>query len=71
MKYIFDFDIINNKQVLTIDILAGLPSDAKVHRIFNVSDLLNNMRFTIKERQNAKDNLEKFLQYLYYENRNT
>lgn len=62
MKYIFDFDIINNKQVLTIDILAGLPSDAKVHRIFNVSDLigsnklipnilknlLNNMRFTIK-----------------------
>ena len=29
------------------------------------------MRFTIKERQNAKDNLEKFLQYLYYENRNT
>lgn len=85
MKYIFDFDIINNKQVLTIDILAGLPSDAKVHRIFNVSDLigsnksipnilkdlLNNMRFTIKERQNAKDNLEKFLHYLYYENRNT
>ena len=29
MKYIFDFDIINNKQVLTIDILAGLSSDAK------------------------------------------
>lgn len=29
MKYIFDFDIRDNKQVLTIDILAGLPSDAK------------------------------------------
>lgn len=85
MKYIFDFDIINNKQVLTIDILAGLPSDAKVHRIFNVSDLigsnklipnilknlLNNMRFTVKERQNAEYNLEKFLHYLCYENRNT
>lgn len=71
MKYIFDFDIINNKQVLTIDILAGLPSDAKVHSIFNVSDLLNNMRFTIKERQNSEYNLEKFLHYLCYENRNT
>ena len=71
MKYIFNFDIRDNKQVLTIDILAGLPSDAKVHSIFNVSDLLSNMRFTIKEQQNAKYNLEKFLHYLYYENRNT
>ena len=71
MKYIFNFDIRDNKQVLTIDILAVLPSDAKVHSIFNVSDLISNMRFTIKERQNAKYNLEKFLRYLYYENRNT
>lgn len=67
MKYIFNFDIRDNKQVLTIDILAGLPFDAKVHSIFNVSDLigsnksipnilkdlLSNMRFTIKEQQNA------------------
>lgn len=29
------------------------------------------MRFTIKEQQNAKYNLEKILHYLYYENRNT
>ena len=66
MKYIFNFDIRDNKQVLTIDILIGLPSDAKVHSIFNVSDLISNMRFTIKEQQNAKYNLEKFLHYLYH-----
>ena len=72
MKYIFDFDIRNNKQVLTIDIFQqDYHLMQKVHSIFNVSDLLNNMRFTIKEQQNAKYNLEKFLQYLYYENRNT
>ena len=53
MKYIFNFDIRDNKQVLTIDILAGLPFDAKVHSIVNVSDLISNMRFTIKEQQNA------------------
>lgn len=29
------------------------------------------MRFTVKERQNAEYNLEKFLYYLCYENRNT
>lgn len=34
MKYVFDFDIRNNKQVLTIDILAGLPSDAKSSQYF-------------------------------------
>ena len=79
MKYTFDLNKRNGKYELKIDISAGNAFTGGVQKVLNtpdnnikwqyhledlLNDMIDNMRLTVSEREEARDNLKVFLDYI-------
>lgn len=83
MKYIFDVDERNNKFSIKVEIFNGNAFNANASSIIEcseekpdwgkdlellISELIDNMRLTVKERTEARRNANILIEYLKYSN---
>ena len=79
MKYTFDLNKRNRRYELKIDISSGNAFTGGVQKVLNtpdnnikwqyhledlLNDMIDNMRLTVSEREEARDNLKVFLDYI-------